>query len=204
MLSRLVLIGILAITCHLAEPAYGDAVEYTADKWHTRIFFEVRSGALVDYVGMFHDFDIEFEYDEEDISNSSVRVVIPVSSFETFHDGLSKKLQQAQFFDVENYPAIEFQSTKVVRTSRNTARLSGDLTMHGVTAPMSLDVTLNGSSPHQRYKKNVVGFSARGTLDRHDFDLHLLPVTMVSSVVKIRIEMSAFEGESVPYYDKDD
>ena len=199
---NLALIGIflaLAISPAVAEPT-----EFSVDKWHTRIFFEVQSGALVNYVGMFHEFDVEFMFDEEDFSNSHVAASIPISSFETFHGGLNGKLQQEEFFNGSEYPVIEFESTEIQKTSSDTARMTGDLTMHGVTVPVTLDVVMNGIRTHQRFERALVGFSATGTLNRHDFGLRLLPVEMVGAIVKIRIELSAFEGDRVPYYEKDE
>ncbi len=181
-----------------APAARTEPTLYTVDDWHTRIFFEVKSGSLTNYVGMFREFEVDFMFDPEDFGNSRVKASIPVSSFEAFHEGLNARMQEA-LFEADKYPTIEFEATDIEKTSASTARMTGDLTMHGVTKPVTLDVLFNGSRIHQRTDEPVAGFSARGSLNRHDFGLQLLPVEMVGSIVQIRIELSAHEGDSLPW-----
>ena len=132
------------------------------------------------------------------MKNSHVEATIPVSSIDTFHEGLNGKLQAKEFFNAEQYPAILFKSTDIRKTSRETARMTGDLTIRGVTRPVTLDVDFNSKRFHDRFKLNLVGFSATGSLDRRDFGLGFLPITMVGGTIEFRIEMSAFEGQIVP------
>ena len=78
--------------------------------------------------------------------------------------------------------------------------MTGDLTMKGTTLPVVFDVTFNGKVMHPRFNLNNAGFTATAVVDSHAYKVNPLPDWMVAGDVQIRIEMEAFEGNSVPYY----
>ena len=180
--------------------ATADPVQYTADRWHTRIFFTLSHMDLSNFSGRFQEYDIEFWFDEEDMSNSRVEVTVPVSSIDTYSPELNSKMGDEGFFDWANYPNIHFSSTEIEQIDRKHARMTGDMTIKGTTLPVVFDVTFNGKVLHPRFDLNNAGFTATATIDSRAFGVNPLPDWMVGTEVAVRVEMEAFEGDSVPYY----
>lgn len=194
----------LATANLLGSSLKAEPVRYTPDKWHTRVYFSVSHMGLSNYGGRFIEQDISFMFDEDNIENSRVEVTIPVSSIDTFSPELNSKMGNDGFFDAENHPTIHFISREIVRTAESQAMMTGDLTIRGVTRPITFDVTYNNKVMHPFFELNNVGFSATAQLDSRAYGVNSLPDWMLASTVDIRIEMEAFEGERVPYYSNDD
>ena len=189
-------VGLLLLSSALmAEP-----VRYTPDRWHTRVFFTVSHMGLSNYGGRFIEHDIDFKFDENDFANSTVEVTIPVSSIDTFSPELNSKMGDEGFFDSANHPALHFVSRDIEQTDDTHALMTGDLTVKGVTLPVTFDVTYNNKVMHPFYDLNNVGFTATATIDSRAFGVNPLPEWMLASMVDLRIEMEAFEGDKVPYY----
>ncbi len=192
----------IALAILLAGPGvtYAEAVLYTPDRWHTRIYFTVSHMGLSNYGGRFVEYDIKFMFDEENMENSSVEVIVPVSGIDTFSPELNAKMPNPEFFDTQIHPSIHFKSTAIEQHDATTARMTGDLTIKGVTLPITFDVTFNGQVMHPYFKLNNVGFTAVATLDNRAYGVNPLPDWMLAPTVEVRIEMEAFEGGKVPYY----
>ncbi len=184
----------------LAAQAAGDAVRYTPDRWHTRIYFTISHMGLSNYRGRFVDYDFDFLFDQEDIANSSIEVTVPISGIDTFSPELNAKMPREEFFDTDNFPAAHFVSTAIEPVGDDRATLVGDLTIKGVTQPVRFDVSLNGKVMHPYYDLNNVGFTAIGEIDSREFGVNTLPDWMLGSAVTLTIELEAFEGDKVPYY----
>jgi polyisoprenoid-binding protein YceI len=178
----------------------GEPVQYSADKWHTRIFFALDHMGLSTYRGRFTEYEIDFLFDEEDIANSCIEVTVPVSSIDTFSPELNSKMPNEMFFNVDSFPTMHFKSTEINASDDSHATMSGDLTIKGVTLPITFEVTFNKKVFHPRFKLNNVGFSASGQLDSAAYGVNRLPDWMVGPIVQVQIEMEAFEGDKVPYY----
>ncbi|MGI9204568.1 MAG: YceI family protein [Woeseiaceae bacterium] len=194
---------LLLVTVILPVSLQAEPVRYTADKWHTRVYFSVSHMGLSNYGGRFIEQDISFVFDEDNLENSRVEVTIPVSSIDTYSPELNSKMGSDGFFDAENYPMMHFISREIVRTTESRAKMTGELTIRGVTRPITFDVIYNNKVMHPFFKLNNVGFSATAKLDSRAYGVNSLPDWMVDSTVDIRIEMEAFEGEQVPYYADD-
>lgn len=193
---------LVAISAVSAFDAAADPVRYTADRWHTRIYFDIDHMGLSNYGGRFTEFDIDFLFDEEDFSKSSVEVRVPVASIDTFSPELNEKMPGVAFFDAADHPVMHFRSTKIEQLDSSRARMTGDLTIRGVTLPVIFDVTMNGKVLHPFYNLHNIGFSATGSVDSRAYGVNRLPEWMLASMVNVRIELEAFEGDSVPYYDE--
>ena len=180
--------------------ANAEPKRYTPDKWHTRILFSIDHMGLSKYSGRFIEHEIDFVFDEENMENSSVEVNVPISSIDTFSPELNSKMGSESFFHGEQHPAMHFKSTKVERTGARTANMHGDLTIKGTTLPITFYVTYNNNVMHPRFKLANVGFTATAKVDSRAYGVNSLPVWMVGSMVDVRIEMEAFEGDKVPYY----
>ncbi len=191
---------VLVILLAASAVTQAEPVLYTPDRWHTRIYFTVSHMGLSNYGGRFVEHDIHFMFDEENMENSSIEVTVPVSGIDTFSPELNSKMPKPEFFDTENHPQIHFISTDIEQVDTTRARMTGDLTIKGVTLPITFDVSYNKKVMHPFYELNNVGFTAVATLDNRAYGLNPLPDWMLASTVDVRIEMEAFEGDKVPYY----
>lgn len=100
---------------------------------------------------------------------SSITVVVDAASIDSGVDALDEHLQSPDFLDVATYPQITFNSTSVALTGGDSGTLTGDLTIKGVTKPVTFDVVINRAANDERAKGYKLGFSAKGTIKRSDF-----------------------------------
>lgn len=179
----------------LALPAFAEAPTYDIDHSHTRIFFRLDHAGFSKLVGEFKDYEGYFTFDESVPEVSSVEVALKVRSIETSSKELDGKLLGKQFFNEKEFPKITFRSAKVKVTGKNTGTLDGDLTMHGITKPVTFDVTFNkGGEFMGTYK---VGFSAKAVVKRSDFALAEY-VPMVSDEVAIEVQTEGVRRDVKP------
>jgi polyisoprenoid-binding protein YceI len=122
-----------------------------------------------------------------------VAIDIPLSGLTVTSPGFAKHLQQADLFDTAKFPTARFVSREV-RVQGQAATIVGDLTLRGVTKPLTLNARFGGGGANPMNKKQTVGFSATGTLKRSDFGLGLA-VPAVSDEVRLEIT-AAFEREA--------
>ena len=109
---------------------------------------------------------------------------------------LDTHLQKADFFDVATYPDATFHSTRVDKgANANKLKVTGELTLHGVTHPVVLDVTINKVGEHAQRKTQAAGFDATTTLKRSDFGIKAY-VPMISDEIRIHITSEAIEAAS--------
>lgn len=177
----------LAATLHAAVETY------EIDPAHSTIGFEVRH-FFTKVPGRFNDFTATLKLDSEQPEKSSVDVVVLTKSIDTANEKRDQHLRTADFFDVEKFPTMTFKSTKVEKTGGDTAKVTGDLTLHGVTKPVTLDVTLLGKGTGMQ-GGTITGWSANAKIIRKDFGLDWGKVVegtaVVSDEVIIGIEVEA-------------
>lgn len=125
-------------------------------------------------------------YDAVNIGKSSVEVSFSMAGLNTFVPDLDKHLQGADFFDVAKFPSASFKSTSVKSTGLNKLAVTGNLTIKGISKPVTLAVTLNGAGPHPMMKKQAIGFSATGSLQRSDFGVGAYAPN-ISDAIQLRI-----------------
>ena len=118
------------------------------------------------------------------------RSASPSPASNTGVPALDTHLKSPDFFDADKFPTATFKSTKVEQTSPTTAKVTGDLTIHGVTKPVTLNVTLNKEDIHPMMKKDDAGFTATGSILRSDFGIGNY-VPMVSDQIDLYIEAEA-------------
>lgn len=167
---------LLAASPALAQSAAAPqppAGRYYMDKSHTSLVFRVNHLGLSRYTAGFSRVDGQLQFDPADPAAMRVEATIDPTSLVLnpppagFHDELMGK----NWLDAAKFPQITFRSTKVEPTGKNTAKVTGDLTLHGVTKPVVLDVTYNGGYPPNNFDPGGarVGFSAHGVLKRSAF-----------------------------------
>jgi len=114
-------------------------------------------------IALFDEVDGTLVYDEANVAASSVQVTIPVASVNGFSDAFNEHLRSAELFDAAKFPTIAFQSTAVEAVGQGKLRVSGNLTVKGVTRPVLLDVSLNAQDEHPMAKRKAIGFDATTT-----------------------------------------
>ncbi|WP_133499461.1 YceI family protein [Cognatilysobacter terrigena] len=180
----------------LAGVAFAAPLSYKIDANHPQVT------ATWSHFGFSHPFanfgqvDGTIVYDPQNVGASSVKVTLPLAGLDSTVPALDEHLRSKDFFEAEKYPTITFNSTKVEAAGDKKLRVTGDLTVHGVTKPAVLDVTLNGAGPHPMTKRETVGFDATTTIKRADFGVGAY-VPNVSDDIQIRITTEA----SVPKAD---
>jgi polyisoprenoid-binding protein YceI len=189
MLKKLFLI--VALGSLFAVSAYPLApVKYSVDANHSTVGFSVPILDGVSSVrGKFTDFSVDIDFDETAITKSSVSARIKAASINTGVEARDKHLRTADFFEVEKYPEISFQSTKIVKKGKDFIA-TGTFTMHGVSKEISIPFTSTGKFYNQVTKKNLMGFSATLQLDRRDYGMawkHSAVPNWVGDVVTIEL-----------------
>ncbi len=175
--------------------AQAEIEQYKFDTVHTQIIFFVDHLGFSKSEGEFIDFDGGFTFDRGQPENSSVEVTIQTVSIDMDDEKWDEHMKNEDFFNVEKFPTMTFKSTGIEVTGENTANITGDLTLLGVTKPVVLNVTHNKSGKHPFGEKYAAGFSATASLKRSDFGMtYGLP--MVGDDVEIRIEVEAEREET--------
>jgi polyisoprenoid-binding protein YceI len=142
---------------------------YTIDKAHSEATFQVRH-LLTKVRGRFSDFAGTIEYDADHPERSSVTATIQATSIDTNEADRDTHLRSADFFGVDRFPTLTFTSTGVTKKGRDTFDVVGDLTIHGVTRPVTLNVSFLGKATDP-WGNERLGFEADTTINRKDFGL---------------------------------
>ena len=187
---RLALSALLAVATF---PALA-AEKYEIDPTHTQVQFTYSHLGFSNITGRFDQVQGDFRFDVADPTQSSVSITIPVQSISTGVDKLDEHLLKADFFDATQFPTATFKSTGVTAAGEGKLAVAGDLTIHGVTRPVVLDVTINKIGEHPMRKRPAAGFDARATLKRSDFGVGAY-VPMVGDEVTLSITVEAFQAE---------
>ena len=183
------LAGTTAIVVILGTPpAPAVAQAFAVNKPHTIVAFTVDRMGLTKMLGSFSKVDGEFTIDQNNPTASSATLTIDTSSIFTGFEARDKHLRSPDFFNTQEFPEMKFVSSNVERTGDKTAKITGNLTLLGVTKPVTLDVVLNDIKPDARTKKQLAGFSAHGTLKRSDFGMKYL-AGAIGDDVTLRVEL---------------
>lgn len=166
-------------------------ITYTFDTVHSRLTFHVSHLGFSNSVGQLSVAPGTFTFDTADWSTGRVTATLPADSL-TFGDAKwDAHMKSADFLDAAKYPTITFTATKVEQTAgTNTGTLTGDLTLHGVTKSVTLQLRLNGAGAHPFYKVPAIGFTATGKLKRSDFGVAGY-IPMVGDELEVRLEVEA-------------
>lgn len=141
---------------------------WKADNAHSKVGFAITHLMISEVEGHFGEFDISATADEA-FSEPDFTVDIKTASVDTDNDRRDEHLRSADFFDAEANPSLTFKTTAFEKTGEKTFKLTGDLTMHGVTEPVTLEGKLNGIITDQRSQKLKAGLKLTGTVDRLAF-----------------------------------
>jgi len=178
--------GILALAAPLA---LAQTSTWVNDPNHSEVDFTITHLAISNVHGRFGHVAATLNYNEADISKSTVTATIDLVSLNTGEDKRNDHLKSPDFFDVATYPSATFTSTSVAK-SGDGLTINGNLTVHGVTKPVVLAAEgPRGPAPGMDHKQHA-GFSASTTIKRSDFGIGpKFPATMVGDEVKLNIEL---------------
>ncbi|WEN15164.1 YceI family protein [Rhodanobacter sp. AS-Z3] len=169
-----------------AVSAHAAPVTYQLDPHHTMVLF---SWSHFGYSHPTADLGLgegTVVFDEQHPADSSVDVSLPLTLLDTHVAALDEHLKKPDFLDADKYPVVTFKSTVVQPLGGNKFKVTGNLTVHGVTRPVVLDATLNKVGPHPMSKSQSIGFDATATLKRSDFGVAAY-VPNVGDEITIRI-----------------
>jgi polyisoprenoid-binding protein YceI len=150
--------------------AYADT--FKIDPVHSSIVFSVKHLGVTDFYGRFNDVSGKVVFDKADPSKSSVEVTIPVESIDTHNEKRDQHLKSPDFFNAKQFPTIVFKSKSVEGTG-DTYKATGDLSLHGVTKPMTLEIK-RGTDGKGMEGEIRGGGEARFTLKRSDFGMNFM------------------------------
>jgi len=185
-MKKTILIALVAI---LSQVSVYAQTTWNSDKAHSKLNFSVVHLGISDVEGLFKNFDASIKASKADFSDGVFELSADVNSINTEIDMRDTHLKSPDFFDAAKFPKLTFKSTSIKPNGKNKYILSGNLTMHGITKPVSLNLTYRGTIVHPMSKANVAGFQLTGTLLRKDFNLGSgYPAPMISDEVEIKAD----------------
>jgi polyisoprenoid-binding protein YceI len=140
------------------------------DRSHSSVKFSISHMVVSEVQGSFRKFTGTLTSEKDDFTDAKIDFTIDVNSIDTDEPQRDGHLKSADFFDVAANPSINFKSKSFTKVGANKYKLTGDLTMHGVTKPYSFDVT-NGGTIKDPYGNKRTGFKVVGNINRYDFGL---------------------------------
>lgn len=163
---------------------------WTADPFHSKLGFTVTHLGIADVPGHFNKYDVTITSSEEDFSDAVIEMTAQISSIDTRVEQRDNHLKSADFFNVEKFPTMHFKSTDIKKAGKNKYKLSGDLTIHGITKPVTVTMAHRGTTANPNANgAPVAGIQITGTIHRADFNLgNDFPVPMISDEVLIKAD----------------
>lgn len=193
------LVALVAVGASVdATSPTADPVEYRADLAHSAVRFKVRHLGISWVNGRFRQFQSTFVWDEDDPASSWVTATIDAATIDTEHERRDAHLRSEDFLWVESHPTLTFASTKVERVDDDELKVTGNLSIRGVTRPVVLDVTLEGRTVNRG--RPVTAWTARTSIDRKAYGLVWNRAVeaggwVVGDEVRIEIEVEAYGPE---------
>ena len=184
----------LPVALAAAPTAPVQSGSYAVEPSHTRIQFAIDHMGFTNFYGDFSGASGGLELDTKAPAHSKVDISIPVDSVSTTNTKLDGELRSGQWLDATTYPTMHFVSTGVVPLGKDHARISGTLTLHGVTRPVVLEARFHGAGVNPLDKAYTVGFDATTQILRSDFGVKTY-LPLIGDSVTIRIS-AAFEHKA--------
>ncbi|MFM1897039.1 MAG: hypothetical protein RLZZ385_2113 [Pseudomonadota bacterium] len=194
--------SLLLLSCdRLLTPGFETSIAelrsgaYVLDKDHASLNFKINHLGFSTYVGRFNEFNASLDFDPENIGNSSLEVIIEVASLDVNNPEFAETLKGSGWFEVESFPQAIYRTNSCAETGEKTFTCQGDLTLHGVTAPMALDVTFNGGGRNFLTRKYTLGFAANATFQRSVFGVDQFVNFGVGDDIQLEIHVEFQQSE---------
>ncbi|MYL96867.1 polyisoprenoid-binding protein [Novosphingobium sp. FGD1] len=170
-----------------------EAGAYRLDTSHSLVRFTVDHFGISEFFGTFPGAAGTLSLDPKSLSATKLDVTVPVSTVSTTNAKLDEELVGAEWLDAAKFPTMRFVSTKVVKTGASSADVTGNLTLHGVTRPVTLKATFKAAAVNPMNKAYTLGFNATGTIKRTEFGVSkYAPLVSDETVLSIT---AAFEKQ---------
>ena len=171
--------------------------DYTLDPAHTRLGFVARHAMITKVRGQFDEFESRAHIDFTDAAQCSAEITIEAASIDTRNEQRDGHLRTNDFFDIPNHPKITYRSTAVEKVDDATYRVTGDLTIRGVTNPVTIDFEFTGAAKDP-FGNQRVGFEGSTVVNRKDWGIEWnAPLetggVLVSEKITIEVEVSAIQ-----------
>jgi len=174
----------------VAAPAAAQTQKFNIDNNHTQVSFTYDHFGFSNPTSRLEQIKGSIELNQQDWGKSSVTVTMPLAGLHTGVEKLDAHMKSADFFDAEKNPDITFKSTKVEKTGEKALKVTGDLTAHGVTKPVTLDVRINKIGENKMMQTQTAGFDADTSFKRSDWGVGGY-APAVGDEVKVHITVSA-------------
>lgn len=176
---------IIAATTLLFSFTLLELSTWKLDKAHAKLRFTVTHLMVSEVDGWFKSFDAKVISSKEDFSDATVEMTAEVNSINTDNEQRDTHLKSPDFFDATKYPTLTFKSKTFKKVSDNNYKVTGDLTMHGITKTIEL-TAVGVTGTHPMTKKTIAGFKVTGTINRSDFGIGAsMPSMMLSEEVQL-------------------
>lgn len=184
-MKKITLITLLTISTIFLSFQVVEPSSWTLDKNHCKLGFAISHLMVSEIEGNFKNFDAKITAPNKDFSDAVVEMTAETGSINTDNEKRDTHLRSDDFFDAAKYPVMTFKSTSFKKTGLKTYKVKGNLTMHGITKPVLLDVICNmGVNPMS--KKAIAGFKITGKLKRADFGIGTkFPKAMLGDEISI-------------------
>lgn len=181
----------LALAVALASPAAWAADQLKIGDGRGTLEFGIGDSRIFRTTGGFKQWHGKVSVDEADVSRSSVEVDVDTASIQMLDTQQTAMLKDSDFFDVARFPRMTFRSTRIARTGENALKVEGNVTLRGITRPMTLDVTVSDRRPDAAPGSRYARFRGFGTLKRSEFGMTKF-VDMVGDTVELAITTDAW------------
>lgn len=179
----------IALSALLLSTAALAQTTWKSDKMHSKLTFTINHMGVSDVAGLFRTFDVTATTNKADFSDAVFELKAEAASINTEVEMRDKHLKSEEFFDAGKFPDLTFTSSSIKKTSTNHYKLSGNLTLHGVIRPVTMDLWYRGTVENPRSKKPVAGFQLTGSIKRSDFGIGpKYQPPMISDEVMIRAD----------------
>jgi polyisoprenoid-binding protein YceI len=178
-------INLLTAILAVSSAAFAQT-KWKVDKTHAKIGFTVTHLTISEVDGNFEKFDASITSSKSDFSDAVFEITAEVNSVNTDDKTRDNHIKGPDFFDAVKYPLIAFKSRTVNKIDDKKYKITGELTMHGVTKTITLDLILNGIAKDTHSQKPLAGFKVSGTINRNDFGVGSVPAAMIGYDIEIK------------------
>lgn len=180
----------LGLSSATPAPAGAAPATYKVDPVHSSNVFRIKHNNVANFYGRFKEMSGSVNWDDADPTASSLKVEIPAASVDTGAGARDNHLKSPDFFNAAQFPTISFVSSSVTKSADNTYKVSGDLTLHGVTKPVTVDLVKTGAGKDGRSGKDLIGLETTFTVKRTDYGMDFM-VGPLGDDVQIIVSLEA-------------
>lgn len=183
------LMSLFGIVTLMSANLYGQST-WKIDPAHAKVTFSTVHNTISDVAGLFNAFESTVTASNADFSDAVFDLSVDVASIDTEIKMRDDHLRSPDFFEVEKFPKMTFKSTSIEKTeTKNRFKLKGDLTLRGITKPVTLDVWFRGTIKDAQSGNEISGFQITGTINRLDFGVGTkFPEALISNEVAIKAD----------------